>query len=304
MKRLEFTCALAAALCAGFAHPARAGNPVPIVQAFAGISAGNGTLPCANPGGANGCYGIPDGSVVVMPNQILSENAAGVYYAVFETANWSGSLSVTFQIAEAGTVVQTATASGTANANSVTLISTPTSFPANNGYQGLATMSVTTAAMPFGGGAPLTLRSGTIIQVRPPGNAITKVLTFTALGYACWNPPSQCSYLIPKGAVLITPEDIFSTKVTVPQVYSIVQTGYWVGSIDCTWQVNEGGTTVGTSTGTVSARNDTVAVVSDGIGIASNGYLGPALLGATCTATASHGPPATFKGYTLLQVTQ
>lgn len=304
MARFRFLAALAALIFWLGAGRAQAGTPVPIVQAFAGISQGNGTLPCANPGGANGCYGIPDGSVAVMPEQIISTVAPSVYYyAVFETASWSGTLSVTFQILEAGAVVQTITANGSASPNSVTMISAPATFPTNNGYAGRATMSITTTATPSAGGPTFTLKSSTTIRVRPPGQPQGVVaLLFTGMDSAyCWNPnPVNPCYGVPEGAVVVAPQNILSAPYSA-SVYTALQTGYWVGTINCTWQLTEAGTVVGTTSSYLGARNDAIVFPNSGIYV-NSGYVGPALLSVTCTATSKYGPPETLSGSSVLGI--
>jgi len=305
MRRFQSLVAVAVTTYCMAGDRAQAGNPVGIVQAFAGISQSDGTLPCANPGGANGCYGIPNGSVAVMPAQIISGTPPPVnYYAVFETASWSGTLNVSFDIVEAGAVVQTITASGSASLNSVTMIFAPATFPTNNGYTGRATMNTTTTAMPAGGGSALTLKSSTTVRVRPVGQQYQGVvaLLFTGMDSAyCWSPnPVNACYGVPDGAVVVAPQNILSAPYS-GSVYSALQTGYWVGTISCTWQLTEAGTVVGTTSSYLGARNDAIVFPNSSMYV-NSGYVGPALLSVTCTATSKYDPMETFTGSTELGI--
>jgi hypothetical protein len=121
--------------------------------------------------GTTDCYGIPSGAVALQPNMFISPGVSTTWYAVFQTGAWSGSLSVTFDLVEAGVVAQSATGSATAGGNSTVLVTVSQSAP-SNGYNGAATLAVSTAATPTGGGAPARLNSSADIQVGTGGAQI------------------------------------------------------------------------------------------------------------------------------------
>jgi hypothetical protein len=310
--------ALVAAI--GRAPTAEAQSTAQIVQAFAGISQGNGTLPCANPAGANGCYGVPNGAVVVQPYHFIPPNQQEYYYAVFQTGNWSGTLSVTFQIAEKGVVIQTVTAPAiSVGTNSVALVSMPQSIPDNAGYVGPAKLTAITTATPTGGGLPVTLMSSAALEIvragdgpssnaRAPGllqvMAGVSVAGSSGGGFPCGTGQGSYCFAVPPGAVVVQPYQIMALPESAPLAYyAAFQAENWEGTVGALFQLKEAGTTVQTGGpgGTIVPLTTWLFGMSNSPPV--NGYVGPVTVDITATAIAvQRGSNMTLHGSTALQI--
>jgi len=251
------------------------------------------------------CYGIPNGAVALQPNMILEPGTTPSWYAVFQTGAWSGSLSVSFQLIENNVAVQSATASAAAAANSTTLVAVPEAAP-GNGYNGPATLAVTTVATPTGGATPLTLKSGAQVVVGSTSGEIAVAIAGPSQYYVSYpSPPclnngynAACGYPVPLGAAVVWPENV--TPPTdggsyVSGVWSVVfQAGNWKGCVDkVTFKLTEQGATVATygPIGGLCVRQGTAieAGVTETDVVPNNGYVGPALLTITAIAVPPHG---------------
>jgi hypothetical protein len=62
-----------------------AGGTVSVAQAAAGMTLGNGTLPCVGLGGGD-CYGVPANAVVVQPVSFIEPGTTPTWYAVYQIA--------------------------------------------------------------------------------------------------------------------------------------------------------------------------------------------------------------------------
>lgn len=311
-----FTCQLQAG--------SESGTVAEVVQAFAGISQGNGTLPCANPGGANGCYGVPNGSVALQPYHFIPPNQREFYYAVFQTGNWGGTLGVTFEIVEANVVIQTVAAPVvTVSPNSVVLVSMAEAIPDNNGYVGPAKLTATTTATPAGGGTPVALKSSVALEVVKHGASLQAAATlgpgilqviagisqYLALSGAMFIPcvtgDGFSCFGLPAGALALAPYQVLSnTPTPISLVYlTVFQTENWEGTVSSAFQLLEGGTVV--QTGGSGGTALPISTMGFGTGYVPpvNGYVGPAGMNITTTATAvQRGSNRTLHGSTELKI--
>ena len=216
-----------------------------LVQAFAGFNQPNdfGT-PCASP-----CFASPAGTVVVQPNHFVSSNSAGIYYAVFQADGWIGDLSTTFELSEAGSVVQTLTITGSISAkqaHSAVVLSGNADIPQSS-FVGLAALTATTTATPDAGGAGFTLKSSSQLQVGAAGTRRV-VQVFAGIsssnggtGYPC--TPPECPLQIPPGSVAVQPNQ-FQGPGTDGAYYAVFQAEFWQGVTGTTCQVMEAGEVV------------------------------------------------------------
>jgi len=136
---------------AGGSLSATATKAPQLLQVMAGISVAGSTdggFPCGT-GQGYVCFGVPSGSVVVQPYQIMAlpETASLVYNAVFQAENWEGTVGALFQLREAGKTVQTGGPGGTIVPLTTWLFGMSNSPPVN-GYVGPVTVDVTTTATP------------------------------------------------------------------------------------------------------------------------------------------------------------
>ena len=271
-----------------------------IVPALVGITQSNGILPCVGDGTTN-CYGIPAGAVALQPEMFIQPDVAVMWYAVFQTGAWSGKLNVTFDLAENSVVVQSASATATAAANSTVLVTVSQSAP-SNGYNGNATLEVGAVATPTGGGTPVTLKLGAIVQV---GSTTTALLT-ALVGFSqrldtqptppCfWVPPgstggTSCFAGMPYYSGAIWPGSVI-TPGAFGSLYVIFQTGNWKGEINgISYALTEGGATVlkGGIAGSVIKANTAFEGLATAT-IPNNGYTGPAVLTVAALATPAGG---------------
>jgi len=264
-----------------------------IVQALVGVTQSNGILPCVGDG-STACYGIPSGAVALQPNMIIAPGTMPSWYVVFQTGAWSGNLSASFQLNEAGTVVQSATASATAQPNSTVLVAVPEAA-LNNGYNGPATLDVGTVAIPRGGGGKVTLKSSAVVQVGSTGSEISVGLAGPSRYYSATVPSPPCTgadavdcYGVPPAAAVVWPENV--TAPVNGDWYAVFQSGNWKGALErVTFTLTEQGETVmtyGAGNGNVILENSILAVgVGEPFVVPNNGYVGPAVL--TITALAS-----------------
>jgi len=274
-----------------------------IVPALVGITQTNGILPCVGDG-TTACYGIPAGAVALEPEMFIQPAVPATWYAVFQTGAWSGNLNVTFDLIENKAVVQSATATATAGANSTVLVTVSQSAP-SNGYSGGATLQVGTLATPTGGGAPVTLKSAVLVQV---GSTSSEVVVALA-GFSQYmdeqpSPPcigSGFCFGVPIDAAVVWPQNITAPVNGI--WYSVFQTGTWKGEINrITYKLAEGGTTVmtyGPVNGYVIKANSLLITgVTENFVVPSNGYAGPAVLTTTAVADEAGGLSHTNLKYT------
>lgn len=298
---------LACQFCVGAASTAQ------VVQAFAGISQGNGTLPCVNPGGPNGCYGVPNGAVAVQPYHFIPPNQQEYYYAAFQTGNWSGTLSVTFQVLEKNVVIQTVTAPAVSvGTNAVALVSLPQSIPDNGGYIGPAKLTATTTATPAAGGTAVTLASSAALQIVKAGGAPTAIAHGPGLlqviagisSMACATGQGPYCYGVPVGAVAVQPYQITTVPAFAQSYFIVIQAEDWAGTVDAPFELIEAGKNlgvVGGAAGTVIPL--TTFCFAGGGTFPNNGYVGPASVNITTTATAGQrGSNRTLHSGTKLQI--
>jgi hypothetical protein len=271
-----------------------------LIQAFAGFNQPNDVgLPCASP-----CFQLPSGTVAVQPNSFVSGNSAGLYYAVFQTDGWTGDLSTTFELSEAGNVVQTVTAGGsigTDQATAAVVISTSATIP-DTGYSGPATIRVTTTATRSDGSAPFTLESFAPLEVGTTG---THRLVQAFAGVTPTPPCLGLCFAVPTESVTVQLGG-FVTPSLLGDFYAIFQAGGWDGILDLTFDVTEAGKVfqITTTRGTV-AGSQAYSVVEVGASgyIPQGGYNGPAVLKLTTAALPRNGaPPFNLSSYTTLQV--
>jgi len=115
--------------------------------------------------------GFPAGTGAVQPNQFVLSNSAGLYYFVFQTNGWTGDLSVTFSLSEAGAVVQTVAVTGSVTAQqarSALVLSGSATIP-QTAFVGPATLTATTTATPSNGAKPSILKSYSTLEVGGAG---------------------------------------------------------------------------------------------------------------------------------------
>jgi len=203
-----------------------------VLQAFAGFNQPNDLgLPCASP-----CLGAPAGTIIVQPNHFVSSGSAGLYYAVFEANGWTGDLSATFSLSEAGTIVQTLTVAGSISseqAYTAVVLSGSATIP-QSAYVGPATLIATTTATPSSG-TPFTMKSSATMEV---GGAGTRrvVLAFAGISYSpnsesgfpCAAP--QCPLPIPPGTVAVQPAE-FQGHFVGGDFYAVYQADGWLGEL-------------------------------------------------------------------------
>jgi hypothetical protein len=124
---------------------AAASSPIApgLIQGIAGI--GQGVVPCVN------CYGAPAGTIVIPPTYSIvdpvSEPGVVYYYYVVDTANLSGTGTITVDLVQSSTgkVFQQLTGPVTLPANSTNLLTWSTGgVPDHDGYSGAAELVFTT----------------------------------------------------------------------------------------------------------------------------------------------------------------
>jgi len=261
-----------------------------IIQVFAGFNQPGQGTPCAAP-----CFGAPAGAVVIQPEGFVVASSSGLYYAVFQTNGWTGDLTTTFTLSEAGVVVQTATATGsvsTANAYSAIVLSVPTIMPQNS-FVGPATLTATTTALPSGGGSPQGSKTYATLQVGGAGarRLVQAFVGISSIGpaqaFPCAAP--ECPFSIPAGSVMVQPAAFQNAPGNGNIYYIVVQANDWLGEVAGTAQVIEDGHVRGRASvgGLVSFPYS--VIVGAGSGPALNGYPGPAILRVTTTATERGG---------------
>jgi hypothetical protein len=130
---------------------------------------------------------------------------------------------------------------------------------------------------------------------------VVALLFAGACSAICSNPnsPDPC-YGVPDGALVLAPQNMFAP--TNQDLYAALQTGYWEGTISCTWEISETGTVVGTASEYKGTRNDRLTWANSAILVPSNGYIGPASLTVTCTATSRYGPPEALSAGVVLGI--
>jgi hypothetical protein len=270
-----------------------------IVQAFAGFNQPNDLgAPCASP-----CFGTPAGTVVVQPNQFVSSNSTGLYYVVLQTNHWTGTLSTTFELSEAGAVVQTVTTGtsvGTDQAAAALVLSAAATIPQNS-YVGPGVLTATTTATSGDDGPLLTLQSHSTMQV---GGAGTRRLVQAFAGISEPAPCAGTTCGVPSGTVAVHP-DQFPRPNTAGVYYAVFQADGWVGSLSAICEVTESGAVVQTVpiTGFVAGSQaySVVAIGEAGVPLPGS-YVGPAAMIVTTTASAGGGTPFTLTSYSPLQV--
>jgi hypothetical protein len=283
-----------AALCSlATVRPARAQiNPGTrhLIQAFAGFNQPNdlGT-PCTGP-----CFEVPAGTVVVQPNHFVSSNSAGLYYAVFQTNDWAGNLSVEFTLSEAGSVVQTVTTTGTisaAQARSPVVLSAAAAIPQSS-FVGPATLTATTTATPNNGGQPLTLKSYATLEV---GGSGTRRLVQVFVGLSGSDAPFAtpcaypgCQFGIPPGSVAVQPVQ-FQANGDSSVYYSVLQANDWRGDVTGTFDVIEAGKVVYAVPFGPAYIGYALQVVGEDSSPLETNYIGPATLEVNTNATQQGG---------------
>jgi hypothetical protein len=286
----------AAVIIAPAACPAQSAQ---IVPALVGITQSNQFLPCVGDGTTN-CYGIPAGAVAVQPQMFIQPAAPATWYAVFQTGAWSGNLDIKFDLVENKVVVQSATATATAAANSIVLVAVPQSAP-SNGFNGSATLHVAAAATPTGGGTPVKLQSGVTVQV----GSTTAPFALALAGYSNYisgqeGPPCiACPYPLPPGSVVVWPQNVAPpSNSTVWYVFFQAQNGCCQnGGASVVFTLTEQGQTVMTYPTSGELREGVLNIVGaiEPTG-PNNGYSGPATLTVTGKAGYKGGshPPLKY----------
>ncbi|HXM46060.1 MAG TPA: hypothetical protein VN924_32805, partial [Bryobacteraceae bacterium] len=269
-----------------------------IVQAFAGFNQPNDLgAPCASP-----CFGTPAGTVVVQPNQFVSSNSTGLYYVVLQTNHWTGTLSTTFELSEAGAVVQTVTTGasvGTDQAAAALVLSAAATIPQNS-YVGPGVLTAATTATPSNGGAVLTLQSHSTMQVGGAGTrGLVQVFGILSESLPCTG--ATCG--APSGAVTVN-LDQFPSSGSGGGYYAVFQADGWYGDLAITFEVAEGGSVVQT------LHRDGFVAPSEAYSVQSLGSTssplpgkGLAILSSITTASPGGGQtPFTLTSYSPLQV--
>jgi hypothetical protein len=241
---------------------------------------------------------VPAGTVVVQPNQFVSSNSAGLYYAVFQTNGWTGKLNVNFSLSEAGAIVQTVAVTGSVSpeqARSVVVLSGSATIP-QSAFVGSATLTATTTATPSNGGEPFTLESYSTLEV---GGAGARRLVQAFVGISSSDGGTglpfaypACPFSIPPGTVLVQPAQ-FQSSGDHSTYYSVFQANDWQGDVQGTCDVIEAGRIVYTvpfGPGYVGGQggHPVQLLGEDGQPLQGN-YIGPAMLRVTTNATQQGG---------------
>jgi hypothetical protein len=183
----------------------------------------------------------------------------------------------------------------------------------SNGYNGAATLAVSTAATPTGGGAPARLNSSADIQVGTGGAQIAVAMAGISQssidGPPCLNNghSSSCFFYpgVPIGAAVVWPDNVTApTPGTSGIWYAILQSGDWKGEVrHLIFTLIEQGSTVMTypgGGGDVLRENNTLfAGVGELPAVPNNGYVGPAAFTVTGRAGESRGGGATNLKYSV-----
>jgi len=290
-----------------------AANTANVALAAVGMTLGDGILPCVGLGGID-CYGVPPNNVVVQPVSFITPNTTPIWYAVYQTNGWTGTLTATFSLIEKGSVVQTATQSAIADGGaSVIMITTPQAVP-TNGYVGPVTFTVTTTAMPTGGGMPGTLKSGILLQmVAAPGGTgktvkVTQVMagSLQALGSGspCVANVGYPCFGTPVGTVVFQPS-MFLMAPSQPTFFAVFQAAYpFRGGASAQIQLTEAGTAVATLGEKIGLASNGImtVMISGGVNLPGNGYVGPAVLTGTAVATSNSGATINLKSSVVGQI--
>jgi hypothetical protein len=263
-----------------------------LIQAFAGFNQPNDLgIPCTGP-----CFELPTGTVVVQPNHFVSSNSPGLYYAVFQTNDWAGNLSVEFTLTEAGSVVQTVTTTGTiptAQARSAVVLSIAANIPQSS-FVGPATLTATTTATPNNGGPPLTLKTYATLEVGGAG-AQRIVQVFAGISTSNGASGMPCAYpecplgQLPPGTVVVQPAQFQPTSGSCIY-YSVLQANDWLGDVQGTFDLIEAGKIVYNVLFGPAPVNYELTMLGEEILPLETNYIGPATFEATTSATqrASH----------------
>jgi hypothetical protein len=181
--------------------------------------------------------------------RIFEFNRSLLYYAVFQTNGWTGGLSVTFDLSEAGSVVQTATV----------------------------------------GGSPIGLKSHSTLEVGGAGRrrlvqAFVGISSSNGeTGFPC-GPPG-CPYPVPTNAVAVQPAQFQGAPGNGTIYYAAFQAYEWRGGTDSTGEVIEGNNIVYTPgvSGGIAGSLD-IELTAAGGGPLTGDYEGPATLKVITTA--------------------
>ena len=233
---------------------------------------------------------------MIQPNHFVSSGSTGLYYAVFQTNGWTGNLTATFSLSEAGTVVQTMIASGTVSedqAYAAIVLSVAATMP-QSAFVGPAMLTASTIAVPSDGGPTLNLTTYATLEF---GGTGTRKLVQAIVGISSSNGESgfpcdtpHCAIQIPPGSVAIQPAAFLGVPDGGTIYYAVVQANGWGGEIQSTAEVTLKGHllyTIGLG-GIVAGRQEDYSVVLFGSGgYVRFGYSGPAVLTVTSVATSS-----------------
>ena len=288
-----------AANSAAMGQSGEATGTLRIVQAFAGFNQPNDLgAPCASP-----CFGTPAGTVVVQPNQFVSSNSTGLYYVVLQTNHWTGTLSTTFELSEAGAVVQTVTTGtsvGTDQAAAALVLSAAATIPQNS-YVGPGVLTATTTATSGDDGPLLTLQSHSTMQVGGPGaRAVVQVFVGLSESLPCTGP--TCG--VPSSDALTVHLDQFPNHGSGGLYYAVFQADGWYGTLVGAADVTEGGSVVQTlPLGGFIAPSEAYSVKVLSSTSSPLPGEGLAILSSTITASPGGGQtPFTLTSYSPLQV--
>lgn len=294
------------ALAAISPSPLRALPPQRILQVFAGFNQPNDEgMPCAGP-----CLGLPSGMIAVQPNSFVSPGGAGLYYAVFQTFDWTGTLSVTFALKEGGSVVQTATVEGTVDqtpdqARSALVLSAAATIP-DTPFVGPGTITATTVATPTQGESAVLTSYATLEFGTSGERRLVQVFAGMSSSnggneYPCAYPECQIANF--PGTVVVQPEQFqfgdFSAY------YAVFQADDWQGSVKGTCDVIEEGKTVYSIgvDGVIAGQGGSPVELFASSGSPIPGdYVGPATLWTATTATQRGGNQFTLTTYTPVEI--
>ena len=276
---------------------ATAGSPQ-LVQAIVGFNAPNTLgLPCTS------CLGFPAGTVWIQPDHFVSAGSSGLYYAVFQENGWSGNLNSNFQLSGGGGVLQDVILNGTlTNGQGLLVLSASETIP-DTTYSGPATLTVTTTATPNDGSPPFILASMVDMMVGTT-NIRGVVQVFAGLN-ASNDDLFPCTDCGPPGTIGIQP-DQFPQPGTSAVEYVLFESAGWYGTVNSTMDlIEKSGVVQSLPLGALIDSRDTVlTLISADFSPAGNGYIGPAALRVSSTATSRHGSGEhfTYKSFSPLTI--
>jgi len=303
MATHQISIALAVLACSASGQaqsPATAGSPQ-LVQAFIGFNQPNTQgAPCAN------CFGVY--GVVVQPNQFVSSGSTGLYYAVFQENGWTGSVSTTFHLSAAGTVIQTMVLNGTVTSGQGWVVLSGNATIPTTTYSGPADLTATTTATPADGLPPFALSSYGPMVVGTTGahHLVQAFAIYSSSLFGSYPCLMDCVAGLP-GAMAVQPAQFQQPGVTAAASYVFFQADGWKGQVHMNFDVVEAGKVVFSQyIGGYIGGQAALSVSGFGVdgGAPGGGYVGPAILNVTTTAVPQYGvqTPFTLKSSSVVEV--